>query len=200
MKARRFMTLGAVILALGMLGVGCSPLVDESEAPNRLVVLEITTTNVSGATGVLQSDVVTIVDTDAGPVATVFEDVAGVTFRNTWFAFGVTPTDLNDLVVTRYRVTYQRSDGRNQPGKDVPFPFDGTLNVHVPVNDVGTGQFTLVRAQAKLEEPLFSLRNGGAEGELSVTAFIEFWAHDLIGRGVRTTATYPIHFADWADQ
>ena len=200
MKARLHWAVGITLLALGMLGAGCSAIVDESEAPNRLVVIDITTTNVSGATGVLQSDVVTIVQTQTGPVETVFEDVAGVTFRNTWFAFGITPTDLNDLIVTRYRVTYQRADGRNKPGVDVPFPFDGSLNIHVPVNDEGAGEFTLVRAQAKLEEPLFSLRNGGAEGELSVTAFIEFWAHDLIGRGVRTTATYPINFADWADQ
>lgn len=202
MQAKRFWISGGVIV-LGILlamGYGCSPLEDESFAPNRLIVTDISTENTSGATGVLQSDVVILVEVDGGFVETVAEDVAGVSFRNDWLSVGITPTSLNDLIVTRYRLTYERSDGRNQPGVDVPFPFDGTMNVLVPVNDVGSGQFTIVRASAKLEEPLYSLRNMGAEVEIVTTAHIQFWAHDLIGRVVTTTATYPVHFANWADQ
>ena len=193
MSAKRPWMVGAALLGLVVLaGFGCSPLEDESEAPNRLIVVSISTENVSGATGVLESDVIT--------KGSVVEDVAGVTFRNDFINLAFTPTSLNDLIVTRYRVTYERSDGQNQPGVDVPFPFDGTMNVLVPVNEEGSGEFTLVRASAKLEEPLVSLQYLGAGTEIATTARIEFWAHDLFGRVVRTTATYPVNFANWADE
>ena len=53
---------------------------------------------------------------------------------------------------------YVRSDGRNQQGVDVPYDFDGALTFTAPASGA-TGDFTLVRVQAKLEAPLMALRN-----------------------------------------
>ncbi len=38
------------------------------------------------------------------------------------------PTTANFITVDRYHVTFIRSDGRNKPGVDVPYPFDGALH------------------------------------------------------------------------
>ena len=45
------------------------------------------------------------------------------------------------------------TDGRNTPGVDVPYPFDGALTV-TALGRALTGDFTLVRVQAKVEAPL----------------------------------------------
>jgi len=36
------------------------------------------------------------------------------------------PTPVNQITVNRYRVDFKRSDGRNTPGVDVPYGFDGS--------------------------------------------------------------------------
>ena len=41
------------------------------------------------------------------------------------------PTSNNAITVNRYRVTYRRSDGRNTPGVDVPYAFDGAVTFTV---------------------------------------------------------------------
>ena len=96
-----------------------------------------------------------------------------------------------------------RSDGRNTPGVDVPFGFDG--GVTLTVDDTGgAAAFTLVRVQAKLEAPLLALRRpsglppGGAS-VISTLAQITFYGADQAGRAVSVTGTISVNFADWAD-
>ena len=67
------------------------------------------------------------------------------------------PTTTNFITVTRYHVEFVRADGRNTPGVDVPFPFDGAMTVTVGAADATGGRSTLVRVQAKLEAPLTAL-------------------------------------------
>ena len=73
------------------------------------------------------------------------------------------PTTANFITVTRYHVDYVRADGRNTPGVDVPFPFDGAMTLTVGAGNA-TGSFELVRVQAKHEAPLMALRGGGGAG------------------------------------
>jgi hypothetical protein len=68
--------------------------------------------------------------------------------------------------VNRYHVVFVRADGRNTPGVDVPYPFDGGMTVTVGGNG-GKAVFNLVRAQAKEEAPLRALRSTGAGGMIS---------------------------------
>jgi len=111
------------------------------------------------------------------------------------------PTFLNDVTFTSYRVTYTRSDGRNTPGVDVPYPFDGATNFIVTVGAGASSRaFILVRIQAKLEPPLINMRGAGGALALSAIAEIEFFGHDNAGRAISAKGFLNIHFADFADQ
>ncbi|MCS7312102.1 MAG: hypothetical protein NZ742_04215 [Acidobacteria bacterium] len=193
-----FLSLVALALASSQ-WVACSPLEDESTAGVKLTVIKITARNAEGQeSDWLASDVVRI-DPDTGQ-ETVFEDTARVDFRNDWLNLAIEPTPFNDVIVIRYRVEYFRPDGQNRPGVHVPFPFDAVTNIRVPVNGTGAGEIVVVKAQAKLEDPLWGLRFGGREREISAYALLTFFGHDLFGRNVTTHARLEIHFANWADQ
>jgi hypothetical protein len=154
----------------------------------------------------LQSDVVTNVEaTAAGETTirpTIFEDVGRVIARLGFKDPGTpssptTPTSANYITVDRYRVVYVRGDGRNTPGVDVPYPFDGAATFSVL--DIGSATFTLVRAQAKLEPPLLALRGGGGAVAISTIAEVTFYGHDQTGAAVQTVARIGVNFADWGD-
>ena len=110
---------------------------------------------------VLQSDV----STKGG----VFEDPGRVTLRLAAKDITTSLTSNNTVTINRYRVVFRRSDGRNQPGSDVPYAFDGAVTFSVGVEPVTAG-FTLVRAQAKLEPPLINLRENGGRIVISTVA------------------------------
>src|SRR6185503_11716038 len=76
----------------------------------------------------LFSDVQTLVDNGtAVRSAVVYNDLGQVRMRvllkNPTTPTG--PSSLNSITVNRYHVEYRRSDGRNTPGVDVPYGFDG---------------------------------------------------------------------------
>lgn len=189
-----------LVLAVASLQwVACSPLEDESTAGVKLTVLKITARDAQGQpSDWLASDVVRV-DPQTGQ-ETVVEDTATVDFRNDFLNPTIEPSPLNDVVVIRYRVEYSRPDGQNRPGVDVPFPFDATTNIRVPVKGTGSGAIVVVPAKAKLEDPLWGLRFGGREREILAYALITFFGHDLFGRNVATNARLEIHFANWSDQ
>jgi hypothetical protein len=113
----------------------------------------------------------------------------------------LTGTFLNDVTFTSYRVTFTRSDGRNTPGVDVPYPFDGATNFLVRVNAGTVSQaFVMVRHQAKLEPPLLNLQGGGGALFFSTLAEIEFFGHDGAGRAISAKGFLNVHFGDFADQ
>ena len=144
----------------------------------------------------LSSDVVTVVD----DVPTVFADLGRVRFLIALKDAGspglpTVTTTANAITVTRYRVRYIRSDGRNTPGVDVPYPFDGAFSVTVqaPIQAV----FTLVRVQAKSEAPLAALATNFTT--ISTLAEVTFYGHDQTGREVTTVGTIGVHFSNWGD-
>ena len=102
------------------------------------------------------------------------------------------------ITVTRYHVDFRRTDGRATPGVDVPYPFDGAATGTFDANG-GALTFALVRAQAKLEEPLKALRGGGGAILLSVIADVTFYGHDQNGNAVSVTGQISVNFADWGD-
>jgi hypothetical protein len=106
------------------------------------------------------------------------------------------PTANNAITLTQYHVEYVRTDGHNVQGVDVPYAFDGGINL--TVSSTGSTGFTLVRIQAKEEAPLKALRFGGGALAISTIARVTFYGHDQTGREVSVTGNIGVDFADWA--
>ena len=127
----------------------------------------------------------------------VFNDNGVVTMRaipkdRTQFA-----DDINSVTIERYRVTYVRADGRNVPGADVPYPFDGVANFLVGIDGTEVERaFVVVRHQAKTESPLREIQ-ADLTAILSVIAQIDFYGHDSAGRAITVTGYLNITFADF---
>lgn len=103
---------------------------------------------------------------------------------------------INSVTFERYRVTYVRADGRNVPGVDVPYPFDGAVNFSLTVDGESvTRGFVVVRHQAKVETPLRELQSSA--DIISTLAQIDFYGHDGSGRTVKATGFLSITFADF---
>lgn len=196
---RRAVALALVAAAIG--GLGCSKTVREGRSPAYLIVEDLEGASVTepGETPefsqVLRSDVVT--------KGTVFEDLGRVTFRLALKDVGsvespTAPTTNNYITVNRYRVTFRRADGRNTPGVDVPYPFEGagTITVTDQPSDL---VFALVRVQAKLEPPLMQLAGLGGAITISTIADVTFYGRDQTGNEVAVTGSIGVNFADWGD-
>jgi hypothetical protein len=189
------------LLALTMFSASCGDLTREGTASSYLVISALEAA--SGAqpstfSATLQSDVLTIVDgqptifSDSGRVRLVLamKDAGSVESPTT-------PTVNNFITITRYRVRYTRADGRNTPGVDVPYGFDGAFT-----GTVGAGEFTagfeLVRHVAKEESPLQALARNRAV-IISTIAEITFYGHDQTGRDVSVTGQLLVSFGDFGD-
>lgn len=201
----------AVILLAVACGGSCGDVVREGQSPAYLIIDAITAA--SGARpavfgSVLASDVVTIVERSfAGQtfqVPTVFEDPGQAEVRLALKEIGTvigatTPTTNNRITINRYRVTYRRADGRNTPGVDVPYGFDGAVTVTPGITTSAVFTFTLVRVQAKEEPPLRNMRNSGGASVISTIADITFFGRDQVGNDVAVTGSISVNFADWGD-
>jgi len=200
----------AVLAGAAVASSACNPLVTEGRASSFPVIEQLLAA--PGArpndfnTNTLASDVITLVDREIEgqtvQVPTIFEDIGRVIMRLGFKDPGVpsapsTPTSANFITITRYRVEYVRADGRNTPGVDVPYPFDGAMTFSIL--DIGSGTFTLVRAQAKAEPPLRALAGSGGAVFISTIANITFYGRDQTGATVKVVGPMGITFADWGD-
>ena len=182
----------AVAFGLCVLLAGsCGTVVRQGRGASYLIIDVLTGT---GSTpGTLQSDVLT--------KGSVFEDngqaILRMALKDITTPSG--PTSNNEITITSYRVTFTRADGRNTPGVDVPYAFDGAATGTVKVGNTMTLQFVLVRAQAKLEAPLSALRGMGGAVIISTIAEVTFYGHDQAGNQVSVAGTISVNFADWAD-
>jgi len=197
------------LVAVTILASGCGAVARDGRAPAQVVIASLL--GASGATpdlfgNTVDSDVITEVDQTVGNttvrVPTVFSDPGQVTMSlipkdpgNPGAA--VSPSDLNQVTITRYRVTYRRSDGRNAPGVDVPQPFDSAATFTVPATGVVTANFSLVRHVAKLEPPLLALTASGVL--ISTVADVSFYGRDQTGRDVTVVGSIGITFGNFGD-
>lgn len=109
------------------------------------------------------------------------------------------PSQANTITFTRYHVKYIRADGRNQPGVDVPYEFDGGLTTSLVGGNVSIAQLTVVRAQAKEEAPLKALIGSGGAVWIATIAEVTFYGTDQAGRPVSVKGNIDVTFSDWAD-
>jgi len=193
------------VAALIVLGAGCAAAGRPGEASSYLIVESFVAASGARATtfgGTLGSDVQTLVNQSVNGVQmrvpTVYEDVGQVRFRLAMKNPSLAPSAASFITVSRYRVVFRRADGRNTPGVDVPFGFDGAMTVTVGAEPIAAA-FTLVRIQAKSESPLLALIGGGGAMAISTLAEITFYGTDQAGREVVATANISVNFADWGD-
>jgi hypothetical protein len=177
---------------------GCGDVVRQGRSPAYLIVTKLTAS--SGAQPDDQSDELS---SDVQTKGAVVEDLGLVTMRLALKDIGqpgspTAPTTNNSITVSRYHVSYRRSDGRNTPGVDVPYPFDGAGTITVNDRDSSMA-FVIVRVQAKLEAPLKSLRDGGGSVAISTIADVTFYGRDQVGNDVSASGSISVNFADWAD-
>jgi hypothetical protein len=189
----------ALALASTMLLSSCSSAVRQGTGSSYLVI-----TTLQGGRGdsgelgsSLSSDVLTIVDKATGE-ASIFADRGQAEFAlQMKDPNGLGASPVNAITLTQYHVEYVRSDGRNTPGVDVPYAFDGAVTL--TISNTGSTGFTLVRNQAKSEAPLRALRDGGGARIISTIAKVTFYGHDQSGRGVSVTGNISVNFADWGE-
>ncbi len=91
---------------------------------------------------------------------------------------------------------YIRADGRNTPGVDVPYGFDGAFT-----GTVGAGEFTagfeLVGTSPKRKHRCGRWRATGVI--ISTIAEITFYGHDQTGREVSVTGQMLVSFGNFGD-
>lgn len=189
----------AVVVALGLGSTSCGKVARQGEGGSYLIVTIMEAA--SGAEpgefgGTLHSDVVTIVD----DVPSIFSDLGRVTLTLGLKDPGppqapLSPSRLHDITVNRYRVVFIRADGRNTPGVDVPYPFEGAFTATVRGDT--TVAFTLVRHIAKQEPPLIALANSAVL--ISTIAEITFYGHDQTGHASNATARIGVDFGNFGD-
>jgi len=106
-----------------------------------------------------------------------------------------TATAVQDVRLTRYQVSYRRSDGRGVEGVDVPYTISGNMTITVPAGgDTTTFSVDLVRHQAKLLPPLSNIT-----GLQLVTMFADVTLNGatISGSNVSAQGTAQVTFADY---
>ena len=199
-KMKNWLKILVIVPALFSL-FSCNPIEDDSKSDSVLLVVNLLGTDIEdNEVNFLQSDVV-VVDTESGE-ATVSDDAVKATFT----AKPLDPEPFlgtsyyNDIFVTRYVVTFSRTDGNNQEGVGVPYSFEGSMTAHVAVDSQTDVVFILVRAVSKLEPPLVNLIDGRGDGVLKTTARIDFYGHETLGNNVKATGYLNVFFANYVDQ
>lgn len=200
---------GVTALVLALLGTGCGELVRQGTSPVQVVVNRLQAA--SGAEpdrfgGTLNSDVITLVEQTVNNqsirVPTVFNDLGQVTMSLVLKDPGqpgvtVAPSELNQVTFSRYRVVYRRSDGRNQEGVDVPYPFESATTFTVPPTGAVSAAFEIVRHTAKQEAPLAALRTNPTI--ISTIAEVSFFGRDQAGNEITAVANIGILFGNFGD-
>jgi hypothetical protein len=209
MNAMRHFTKLFVFAALSVAAASCGDVSTSSRAPVFLV-LESVAGIAGGANdgkpaSTLFSDVQSL-DTKPDPCSvttpcpTVYSDSGEATFhlseKDITSISG--PTSNNQVTINRYHVAYRRADGRNVPGVDVPYPFDGAITITVPPTGKATTGFELVRHAAKIESPLVQLITNRTF--ITTLAEVTFYGQDVVGNEIQAVGSIQVDFGNFADR
>jgi hypothetical protein len=199
------------VAGVAAVGISCGDVVRDGRSPVFLVIESLTASRGGAeggvASGFLLSDVLTYVTepppcSEESPCPTIFNDTGSVTFRlspkNITIGLGNAPSTNNDVTISRYRVDFRRSDGRNTPGVDVPYGFDGGVTGTVPAGGTLGLNFELVRHVAKRESPLVQLVN--SPNAISTIATITFYGRDQVGNEISATGSISVAFGTFGDE
>ena len=187
-----------VALTAALAGASCGEVARTGQSPVMLVILQLSAAAGGGSTftGFLLSDVLTegSVTNDSGRASLALR------LKNPGpIGAPTTPSTLNAVTLSRYRVRFERTDGRNTQGVDVPYAFDGGVTVTIPESGTADVVLDLVRHQSKSEPPLINLRSNGGQQIISTIAVVTFYGRDLAGNEIEVTGTIQVNFRDFAD-
>jgi hypothetical protein len=195
----------AAMVATGSFA-GCTSAQLQGQASSYLIVENLQCANGADPeklANTCDSDVLTFVKKQVNGqqvlVPTIFEDPGVVTFGLGMKNPSNLPSPSNFITLNRYRVNFVRADGRNTPGVDVPYPFDGAFTATVNKESGVAATLALVRIQAKQENPLKPLVGSGGALAISTLAEITFYGQDQAGREVSATGRIGVTFSDWGD-
>jgi len=198
-KIKTFLTIMVIVPGIFLL-CSCNPAADETRSATRLLLENLLGYDMEDqVANFLESDVLHVDTTTQ--IGTIHADAATATFSAELIDPNSVngPSSYNDITLTRYIVSYSRSDGNNVEGVDIPYAFEGHLSTMVAVGESTDINFTIVRAIAKDEPPLVNLQTGRADGVLTVTAKVDFYGHDQASRNVTVSGYLTIHFANYAN-
>jgi hypothetical protein len=207
----RAILLTALVVTTALGASGCKAAGGGGRSPSYLII-----DSLSGAPGVAQdtffafllSDVETVVKRTVNgqqvEVPTIFNDPGRATVHLGLkdpgsLANPTAPSQINAITLTRYHVSFRRADGRNTPGVDVPYGFDGAVTGTVAGADSVQIGFELVRHQMKEEPPLRNLVGGGGARHISTIAEVTFYGRDQAGNEVTASGSITVDFADFGD-
>ncbi|MQA28583.1 MAG: hypothetical protein GEU82_01925 [Luteitalea sp.] len=192
--------------------VSCGDVARQGRSPMYLVIdsLKGSSGNVTDeeASDVLHSDVLTAVSSPEPCSATslcyaVFNDSGVVILRLSpkdvaTPGVGNQPSTNNQVTINRYRVAYRRADGRNTPGVDVPYAWDGAVTGTVPATGTASLAFELVRHTTKREPPIVQLTRSPTT--ITTIADITFYGRDQVGNDISVTGSIQVDFGDFGVQ
>lgn len=199
MRAKLTNALCIVLLAgAASLTAGCGEFIRGDRAPVTVIIREL----IAGEGASPQSFASTLRSDVRRTNGTIFDDMGRVTMSLILKDPGVpgitnVPSPINEVTITRYRVSFRRSDGRNTAGVDVPFPFESAATFTVPAAGTVSATFELIRHTSKAEAPLAGLAGGLVI--ISTIADVTFYGRDQAGNTVTATGSLGVLFGDFTD-
>lgn len=190
----------AALAAAVVLLSGCNPVENASQSATLLKVVSLMGFDLKGSEQAYALSDVLTQDPTTGAQSWI-ADPAKVTFSAQLLdpksINGASP--YNDILITRYIVTFQRADGKNAQGIDVPYSFEGSMSVLVPIGTATTATFILVREVAKQEPPLLNLKDANPGDGIYATAKVDFYGHDGANKLVKATGYLSVTFANYGN-
>ena len=175
-------------------------LLRSGRAPVYLTIMRLTAS--PGGDGEFVDNLLSDVATSTG---SIFNDLGRAAIRVELKDCGcllgtpATPTSINAVTISRYRVVFRRADGHNTPGVDVPFGFDGAVTATISAGEIEEVTFDIVRHAHKAEPPLRPLRGLGGQLVISTVAEITFFGRDQYGNEVTVSGMMDVTFGDFPD-
>ncbi len=187
---------GLIIAVLVM--AACNSVENESTSGTMLQIVSLTGNDLLGNEGstTVFSDVITgggIIN-DNGVA-----ELSAVPIDPMLAATAITP--YMDVLVDQIDVRFERTDGRNVEGVDVPYHFSQPMSMLVSFNGTVKIPFVLIRHVAKTEPPLLALREvPSREFVLQLIAIVTIHGKDLGGHRVAPVTGYiSVWCANFAD-
>ena len=178
----------AVVLALAASSFSCSNEFTNSAAPVELIATNEQTLQLIDLNG------------DPEGESACQQNVGEIILRALLKApLGDVDQRFNDVRVTRYRVSYARTDG----GTLVPSPFVRSVDILVPAGggQTNVASFVVLQADAVVQAPFAALRpqNGGRDPEtgrqvVRMDVIMDFFGETLSGSNVTARTRFPLDF------